>query len=112
MARLGIMQVKSMTAVLFVGIRYKSPFSVTMKKCNGYLKKTFYINSNEQCVLNFNSEMTSGNVKIEVLDSNKNTVFVLSNDKKEETLKSDKNAKYYLIFKFDDASGKFTFAWK
>lgn len=112
MARLGIAQIKRMTALMFVGIRYKNPFTITMKKCNGYLRKTFYVDANEQCTLNFTSEMTSGSVKVEVLDANKNNVFILSDHNKEEMLKSNIKTKYYIIFKFDNASGKFTFGWK
>ncbi|MCL2055482.1 MAG: hypothetical protein FWG90_13765 [Oscillospiraceae bacterium] len=112
MARMGITAYKKISAVLITGVSYKNPFSVKIIKCSGYLKKAFYINANEKCVLHFDSEMTDGNVTVEIVDSEKNIISILSNDNKNAVLKSDKKAKYYLVFKFNKATGKFSFGWE
>lgn len=108
----GYMIISRKTSILFVGsLRRKSRCKVKFKSCNGYIKKVIKIRESRNYIFTLNSNITNGNFSAEIKDRNKKILLQLDKNNPESSINLDKNCRYYLVLRFENADGKFDLTW-
>ena len=97
------------TAVSFVGSLRgnKAAFS----SCNGYMKRIVRFKEDKSYSFVLEAELTKGEITVELLDSAKQPIMCLSSNNPRAALALEKNKRYYLVFRFSSATGKYTLSW-
>lgn len=58
------------------------------------------------------SELEKGELEIAILDSSKQPVLMLNHIQQSGTIEVDERQRYYLVFSFKSASGKYELKWQ
>ena len=109
----GILVLSNKRAAVFVGsIRGKERCSARFCACSGQMRRVFRFEESMNYHFTFTNELSEGTLRVEVLDGKKNKLLVLDSDQSEGNIEVDKKKRYYLVFRFQSATGSYELAWK
>lgn len=109
----GIMVVNSKTAVMFLGsIRGNGHCSASFTSCSGKMKRVIKFKESKTYRFILTSELEKGEMDVMVLDSLKQPVMTLNYMQPSGVIEVDKKKRYYLVFSFKEASGKYELKWE
>jgi len=107
----GYMILSRKSAVLFVGLRKKGRYSIKFASCSGWVKKVIKIYESRNYTFKFKCNISKGNVTAEIRDKSKNMLLRLDKNNPESTINLQKNSRYYLVLKFENADGDLELTW-
>lgn len=109
----GYMISGSKSAKTFVGKnRGTNAFWTQFVECSGELKKVVKFRKSKEYKFNLNASLNCGTVSIEILDKEKNVVMCLTPEQAEASIEVDKKQRYYMVYKFEDATGAYELTWE
>ena len=109
----GILVVNCKKAIMFVGsIRGNTSCRADFKSCSGYMKRVIKFKRSGAYFFMLDSELEKGELEITILDSSKQTVLILNHIQQSGTIEVDERQRYYLVFSFKSASGKYELKWQ
>ena len=109
----GMLVVNCKRAILFVGsIRGKDSCRASFKSCSGYMKRVIKFERSRAYYFMLDSELEKGELEIAILDSSKQPVLMLNHIQQSGTIEVDARQRYYLVFSFKSASGKYELKWQ
>lgn len=108
----GYMVINAKRAVKFIGsIRGYDSCKATFTSCDGYMKRVMRFEENKTYRFKLQSELTRGAMSVEILDSNKQKLLELNSTQLSDSLDVYKGERYYLVVRFQAASGKYELKW-
>lgn len=108
----GYMVINAKRAVMFVGsIRGYDSCKASFSSCDGYMKRVMRFTESKTYHFALESELTKGAMSVEILDAGKQKVLELNSIHPGDSLDVQKNERYYIIFRFQMASGKYELRW-
>ncbi len=109
----GYMISGSKSAKAFVGKnRGTNAFWTQFVECSGTLKKVAKFRKSKEYKFNLNAGLADGSVSIELLDKEKQVVMCLTPESPEGTITVDKKQRYYMVYKFENATGTYELTWE
>lgn len=96
-------------AVMFVGTRRGN--QATFSSCSGYMKRMVRFKENKPYHFSLSSELTKGEMSVELLDSKKQQIMCLNENQRSADIVIDKKKQYYLVFRFRAATGNYDLRW-
>lgn len=105
----GILVVQSKRAVVYIGSLRGN--RARFSSCTGFTRRIIRFRDSRPYCVTFHSELTGGNVVLEILDSAKRTVLCLDGDTGSGTVQAEKGKRYYLVIRFQSATGNYDFCW-
>lgn len=99
----GCMIVNAKSAIVYIGSGNKAEFI----SCTGYTKRVIRFKKNKIYHFSFFPELSNGEVIVELLDFKKRQIMCLDNHIKSADLCINARKRYYLIFRFKSATGKY-----
>ena len=108
----GYLIISSKTAKLFIAsFRNKKRCRIKFVSCNGYIKKILKFKENRSYDFCLNSIVENGLVLAEIWDNNKKILLHMDSDMPNSSINVDKKCRYYLILKFEKATGELELLW-
>lgn len=108
----GYLIISRKTAKLFIGsLRNKERCRIKFASCNGYIKKIIKFKGNRTYDFCLKSKVENGLVLAEIWDSNKKILLGLNSDMPSSSINVDKKCRYYLVLKFEKATGELELLW-
>ena len=105
----GFLTVRSKRAILYIGSLKGN--SARFSSCTGYSKRVIrFKDSRTYCVF-FDCELSKGDVSVEILNSAKQTVVCLNCNTPYGRIDAEKGKRYYLLIRFQSATGRYTLSW-
>lgn len=110
----GYMPVKSMSAIHFIGNMGAgtNKASAAFGSATGQIKRVLRFKESKPYEFTFKGKISKGTVQAYVLESNKIPKLVLDNECPAGTIYAVKGQRYYLVIRFQNASGEYTLSWK
>ena len=109
----GYMISGSKSAKDFVGKnRGTNAFWTQFVECSGELKKVAKFRKSKEYKFHLDAGLADGSVSIELLDKEKQVVMCLTPESPEGTITVEKNQRYYLVYKFENATGTYELTWE
>ena len=110
----GYLPVKSMSAIHFIGNMGAGTnrASASFGSASGQVMRVLRFKENKPYEFTFNGKISKGTVEACVLESNKIPELVLDNECPSGTIHAVKGQRYYLVIRFQNASGEYTLTWK
>ena len=105
----GYMVFNNKKAFVYVGSNKGK--SARFSSCNGYIKRVIKFKESKTYHFEFHPEMEKGEVSIELLDHNKSKVLHLTHESNLADIPIYENCRYYLVYRFKSATGKFDLDW-
>ncbi len=84
----------------------------TFTSCTGYTKRVVKFKESKDVHLHFDLELTKGDVTMELLDGSKQCILQLDHTKQFATIPVEAKKRYYLVFRFKSASGRYLLTWE
>ena len=84
----------------------------TFTSCTGYTKRIIKFKENGEVNFHFDLELTKGDVTMELLDESKQCILQLDHTKQHARIHIESKKRYYLIFRFKSASGRYLLTWE
>ena len=109
----GYLPVKSMSAIHFIGNMGAgtNKASATFGSANGQIRRVLRFKENKPYEFTFTSRITKGSVRAYILDCNKIPELELDNECPGGTVNALKGQKYYLVIRFQNATGEYSLTW-
>lgn len=108
----GFLVINSKRAIMFVGsIKGKKSCHAKFISCSGSMKRVIRFKKDQIYQLKLNLELEKGDVQVKILNSLKQTVVTLNKNQMTANIEVDEKERYYLIFEFKSATGKYDFQW-
>lgn len=101
----GYMIVKSTSAVVFIGSA--RGYSARFTSCSGYIKRIVRFKDDGTYTFILDADLSKGDMSVELLDSAKQRIMQLNCANRSASVTVDKKKKYYLIFNFKSATGRY-----
>ena len=110
----GYLPVKSMSAVHFIGSMGAgtNKANAAFGSATGKVTRVLRFKENKPFEFTFKGKITKGSVQAYVLESNKIPDLVLDNDCPSGVVHAVKGQRYYLVIRFQNATGEYTLTWK
>lgn len=109
----GYMIVNRKRALMFVGtIRGRKHCKASFSSCTGYIKRVMRFKESRIYSFTLHNELAAGKMTVELLDSKKQTIMELSGDKQKDSIAVNPRERYYLIFRFQEATGSYELEWE
>lgn len=109
----GYMISGSKSAKTFVGKnRGTNAFWTQFVECSGELKKVAKFRKSKEYMFRLNSSLNCGTVAVEILDKEKNVLLRLTPEQAEASIVADKKKRYYMLYKFEEATGAYELTWE
>ena len=105
----GYLVTSAKRAVLFVGSLRGN--KATFSSCTGYMRRIVRFRSSRTYRFLLDAELTKGEIVIELLDAARQQVVRLNSRSSSAAVSVEKGKRYYLVFHFQSASGKYTLSW-
>lgn len=105
----GYMVLNNKKALVYVGSNKRK--SARFSSCNGYIKRVVKFKQSKTYHFEFHSEIEKGDVSIELFDRNKSKVLLLTQENCHADIQLYENSRYYLVYRFKSATGKFDLDW-
>ena len=106
----GFVVINAKRAVLYFG--FMGGRKATFTSCTGYTKRVIKFDTGGPMNFDFHLELSKGEVVMELLDSTKQCVLKLDRTNPRATLSVDAPKRYYLVFRFQSASGNYLLTWE
>lgn len=108
----GYLIISRKTAKLFIAsFRNKKRCRIKFVSCNGYIKKILKFKENRSYDFCLNGIVENGLIMAEIRDNNKKILLHMDSNIPNATINVDKKCRYYLILKFEEATGELEFLW-
>ena len=109
----GYLPVKSMSSIHFIGNMGAgtNKASATFDSANGQIRRVLRFKENKPYEFTFTSKITKGSVQAYILDFNKIPELELDNECPGGTVNALKGQKYYLVIRFQNATGEYSLTW-
>ena len=110
----GYMPVKSMSAIHFIGNMGAgtNKASAAFGSATGQIKRVLRFKESKPYEFTFKGKISKGTVQAYVLESNKIPELVLDSECSSGIVHAVKGQRYYLVIRFQNASGEYTLSWK
>ena len=110
----GYLPVKSMSAIHFIGSMGAgtNKASATFGSATGQIRRGLRFKESESYEFTFKGKISKGTVQAYVLESNKIPELVLDNDCPSGIIHAVKGQRYYLVIRFQNATGDYSLTWK
>ena len=109
----GYMVVSKKRALMFVGsIRGLRNCKATFTSCNGHMRRVVRFRESRVYAFTLHTELTAGEMTMELLDSDKKVIMELNSEKQMGSVDINCKKRYYLVFRFQTASGSYEFQWE
>lgn len=109
----GYMITGSKSAKAFVGKnRGTNAYWTQFVDCSGELKKVARFRKEKEYKFFLDVGLSYGNVAIELLDKEKNVIMSLTPETPEGSITVDKKQRYYMVYKFENATGSYEMRWE
>ena len=110
----GYLPVKSMSAIHFIGNMGAgtNKASAAFGTATGQIRRVLRFKESRPYEFTFKGKISKGTVQAYVLGSNKIPEVVLDNDCPSGSVHAVKGQRYYLVIRFQNASGEYTLSWK
>ena len=109
----GYLIVNRKRALMFVGsLRGTNSCKATFTSCTGYVKRVVKFKESRMYCFALHTELSAGEMAVELLDAGKQKVMELSDDKQTDSVDINSKTRYYLIFRFKSATGSCEFEWE
>lgn len=83
----------------------------SFKYCSGYTRNVFKFEQSRIYTFNLETELSKGEVYVEVMDCTKNILFTLKESSPTKDYPVESHTKYFFKVHFKKASGKYTLSW-
>lgn len=105
----GFLVIQSKRAIVYVGsLRGNRAKFVS---CSGYTKRIIRFEESKTYHMVLNTELSRGRLSVTILDSEKNSLFTLDKDIQNGVIYAEKGKRYYLVVRFESATGNYTLKW-
>lgn len=101
----GYMVIKSTSALMFVGSAKGT--SARFTSCNGSMKRVVRFESDGTYRYFLDAELTKGDITVELLDGAKEKIMQLDCARQSASVTVERKKKYYLIIRFQSATGRY-----
>ena len=109
----GYMISGSKSAKAFVGKnRGTNAFWTQFVECSGELKKVAKFRKSKEYKFHLDAGLAEGAISIELLDKEKNVIMKLTPETPDASLTVDKKLRYYMVYKFENATGSYEMTWE
>lgn len=109
----GYMISGSKSAKAFVGKNQgTNAFWTQFVECNGTLKKVAKFRKSKEYKFHLNAGLADGAVSVELLDKEKQVVMCLNSENPDGSITVDKKQRYYMVYKFENATGSYELTWE
>ena len=110
----GYLPVKSMSAIHFIGSMGAgtNKASAAFGSASGQIRRVLRFKESKPYEFTFKGKITKGSVQAYVLECNKIPDLVLDNDCPSGIVHAVKGQRYYLVIRFQNASGEYTLSWQ
>lgn len=110
----GYMPVKSMSVIHFVGNMGAgtNKASAAFGSATGQIRRVLRFKESKPYEFTFKGKISKGTVQAYVLESNKIPELVLDSECPSGIVHAVKGQRYYLVIRFQNASGEYTLSWK
>jgi len=110
----GYMVVNAKKAVAFIGFmgRMDNRCKAKMVSCNGWMKRVLRFREEREYYFKLDYRINKGTFHIEIQNKSKEVILVLDEVNREGSIKAEKKERYYLVLKFEDASGEYELSWE
>lgn len=89
----------------------KQYFKASFSFCDGYVKRVLKFRQSAAYQFVLQSALTKGYISMEITDKNKNRLLLLDSGHSSGEIKADVHKRYYLVSKFENASGRLEPSW-
>ena len=109
----GYMISGSKSAKAFVGKnRGTNAFWTQFVECSGELKKVAKFRKSKEYKFHLDAGLADGAISIELLDKEKNVIMKLTPETPDAGFTVDKKQRYYMVYKFENATGSYEMTWE
>ena len=109
----GYMVLGKKTAKIFVGKnRGTNAYWSQFGECNGELKKVARFRSSKEYKFHLDVGLAEGTVSVELLEKDKNVIMKLTPETPDASFTVDKKNRYYMVYKFEHATGSYEMTWE
>ena len=105
----GLMWMHRKRAMFYIGSLKGN--GASFSSCTGYTKRIIKFEDSRRYRLSMKTELTKGDVSVEILDSKKKLVIRLGSNSKSGSFHAEKGKRYYLVVRFKSATGKYELHW-
>ncbi len=106
----GFLVVGTRVAVMFRG--YFKMNKASFCFCTANMKRVLRFKEDKLIQLSLDCEITKGTFEVKIVDASKQTILSMDENKRTAVFRAKKKEKYYLIFNFKSASGKYELKWE
>lgn len=110
----GYLIVKSIMALVFRGSArrwWKGRPAARVVACSGWVRKVIRFKESREYQFTFVSNVSKGSITTEVQNRKKETILKLDSENNHGFLAVDNRERYYLVVKFQKATGDFELTW-
>lgn len=100
----GVGTAGSKRAVKYIGSRNGAQFTL----CSGTLRRVIRFSESRTYQFELDCFLSHGTMSVEILDSQKNPLLILSEKNKSGSVQLTKKTRYYLATRFQKATGEYT----
>ena len=109
----GYMVVGSKSARVFVGKnRGTNAYWSQFADCNGTLKRVARFRNSKEYKFHLDAGLADGTISVELLDKEKNVIMKLTPENPDASFVVDKKQRYYMVYKFEHATGSYEMTWE
>lgn len=109
----GYMISGSKSAKTFVGKnRGTNAFWTQFAECSGALKKVAKFRKSKEYKFRLNAGLVEGTVSVELLNKEKQVMMCLTPEMPDASITVDKKQRYYMVYKFENATGAYEVSWE
>lgn len=102
---------KSIAAILFVFRPCRDADKVTLNSCTGWVKHMGRFSESRTYEFSLDTQLSKGDVEVILLDAKREPLMNLNQQSPTGTIDLDAKSRYYLRWKFEDATGKCALYW-
>lgn len=106
----GYLVINAKRALVYVGSMGGRKASFT--SCTGYTKRVVTFRESGSVDFRFDLELSKGDVAMELLDASKNCILRLDPAVQHAQIPIEAKKRYYLVFRFHSASGRYLLTWE
>lgn len=104
----GYMIINAKRATLFFG-KNRGKYA-RFSSCSGFMKRVIRFKENREYEFHFETELEKGEVSIELWDNKQEKVLSMTN-KGSQAVAVERKKRYYLILRFESATGSYNIEW-
>ena len=106
----GIVMLSGKKAATYMGAPGGKRASFSM--CNGATKRVIKFKESKTYEITFTPELSKGDISMTLLNADKKKVLVLDKNTRVGSVEAEAGKRYFMIFQFKTASGKYEINWE